>query len=243
MIFDLATLISFAIGLVFGMILFTLLYTVFFVRGLRIKPRLNAQNPMEETKLKEALKHSTETMLEAQSEDGFFDAFVAASKALTETIATYYYPTSKYPMMELSVDELLHLDDYIHDRIARTLNKGLFKNVKQVRVSKFMELADFKKKLDQQRWMKLVNDKRTRKGIEATLGVINAFNPVYWFRKLVIKTSISTLNRHIAKTMLAVVAEETSRVYSKSVFNETIDYDLVEREIQRLDEDLSDEDA
>lgn len=243
MIFDPATLLSFAIGLVFGMVLFTLLYTVFFVRGLRIKPRLNAQNPMEETELKEALKVSTERMLEAQKEEGFFDAFVGASKALTETIATYYYPTSKYPMMELSVDELLQLDDYIHDRIAQTLNKGLFKNVKHVRVTKFMELVDFKKKLDNQKWMKLVNDKRTRKGIEATLGVINAFNPIYWFRKLVIKTSISTLNRQIAKTMLAVVAEETSRVYSKSVFNETIDYDLVEREIQRLDEDLIDEDA
>lgn len=243
MIFDLATLISFAIGLVFGMVLFTLLYTVFFVRGLRIKPLLNAQNPMEETELKEALKVSTERMLEAQSGDGFFDAFVHAAKELTETIATYYYPTSKYPMMELSVDELLQLDDYIHDRIAQTLNKGLFKNVKHVRVTKFMELVDFKKKLDNQKWMKLVNDKRTRKGIEATLGVINAFNPIYWFRKLVIKTSISTLNRQIAKTMLAVVAEETSRVYSKSVFNETIDYDLVEREIKRLDEDLIDEDA
>ena len=106
-----------------------------------------------------------------------------------------------------------------------------------------MELVDFKKKIDNQKWMKVVSDKRTRKGIEATLGVINAFNPVYWFRKLVIKTSISTLNRQIAKTMLAVVAEETSRVYSKSVFDETIDYDLVEREIKRLDEDLNDEDA
>ncbi len=243
MIFELSTLISFAVGLVFGMVLFTLLYTVFFVRGLRIKPRLNAQNPMEETELKLALKKSTEQMLLAQEDEGFFDAFVQASKDLTETIATYYYPTSKYPMMELSVDELLQLDDYIHDRIAQTLNKGLFKNVKHVRVTRFMELVDFKKKLDNQKWMKIVSDKRTRKGIEATLGVINAFNPVYWFRKLVIKTSITTLNRQIAKTMLAVVAEETSRVYSKSVFDETIDYDLVEREIKRLDEDLNDEDA
>mgnify|MGYP006293557881 CR=1 FL=1 len=243
MIFELSTLISFAVGLVFGMVLFTLLYTVFFVRGLRIKPRLNAQNPMEEAELKQALKTSTEQMLLAQEDDGFFDAFVTASKDLTETIATYYYPTSKYPMMELSVDELLQLDDYIHDRIAQTLNKGLFKNVKHVRVTRFMELVDFKKKIDNQKWMKVVSDKRTRKGIEATLGVINAFNPVYWFRKLVIKTSISTLNRQIAKTMLAVVAEETSRVYSKSVFDETIDYDLVEREIKRLDEDLNDEDA
>ena len=243
MIFELSMLISFAVGLVFGMVLFTLLYTVFFVRGLRIKPRLNAQNPMEEAELKQALKTSTEQMLLAQDDDGFFDAFVKASKDLTETIATYYYPTSKYPMMELSVDELLQLDDYIHDRIAHTLNKGLFKNVKHVRVTRFMELVDFKKKIDNQKWMKVVSDKRTRKGIEATLGVINAFNPVYWFRKLVIKTSISTLNRQIAKTMLAVVAEETSRVYSKSVFDETIDYDLVEREIKRLDEDLNDEDA
>lgn len=243
MIFEPSTLISFGVGLVFGMVLFTLLYTVFFVRGLRIKPHPNAQNPMEETELKNALKKSTEQMLLAQEDDGFFDAFIQASKALTETIATYYYPTSKYPMMELSVDELLQLDDYIHDRIAKTLNKGLFKNVKHVRVTRFMELVDFKKKLDNQKWMKVVNDKRMRKGIEATLGVINAFNPIYWFRKLIIKTSISTLNRQIAKTMLAVVAEETSRVYSKSVFNETIDYDLVEREIKRLDEDLNDADA
>lgn len=243
MIFELATLISFAIGLVFGMVLFTLLYTVFFVRGLRIKPRLNAQNPMEESELKDALKTSTERMLKAQNEVGFFDAFMDSSRALTQTVATYYYPDSKYPIMELSVDELLQLDNYIHKRIATTLDKGLFKNVKHVRVVKFMELVDLKKKLDTQKWMKIVNDRRTRKGIEATLGVINAFNPVYWFRKLIIKTSISALNRQIAKTMLAVVAEETSRVYSKNVFNESVDYALVDKEIKQLDRDLSDEDA
>ena len=240
---ELSTLISFAIGLIFGMVLFTLLYTVFFVRGLRIKPQLSAQSPMDEAALKEVLKAHTDAMLAAQKELSFFDAFTTSAKALTEEIATYYYPESKYPLMELSVDELLQLDDYIHDRVAKTLNQGLLKNVKNVRVSRFKELVDFKKKLDDQAWMKIVSSKKTRKGIEATLGVINAFNPVYWFRKVIIKTSINTLNRHIAKSMLAVVAEETSRVYSKNVFNETIDYDLVEREIKKLDEDLLDADA
>lgn len=242
MIIDFQTVLSFIIGLAFGMVLFTLLYTVFFVRGLRIKPTLNAQDPMAESTLKAALKDATDRMLEAQKADGFFDAFIDSSKALTEEIAVYYYPESRHPMMELSVEELLQLDDYIHDRIAKTLNKGLFKNVKHVRVAKFMELIDFKRKLDNQKWMKVLSDRRTRKTLEATLSVVNAFNPIYWFRKLVIKTSINALNRQIAKTMLAVVAEETSRVYSKSVFNETIDYDLVEREIKRLDEAISDED-
>lgn len=241
--FDLISLISFGIGLVFGMTLFTLLYTLFFIRGIRLKTPLTRHEPMPVKALDDALKDATESMLIAQKEDGFFDGFVDSSKALTERIATYYYPESKYPMLELSVEELLQLDDYIHARIASTLNKGVFRNVKHVRVVKFIELIDYKKKLDQQKWMQVIKSKNVQRGVQTTLGVVNAFNPVYWFRKFVIKTSMHALNKQIAKTMLAVVAEETNRVYSKSVFNESIDYDLVDRALAKLNEEVDHEDA
>lgn len=235
-------LISFLLGTLFGLMLFALTYTLFFIRGLRQKTPTLSLKPVDQEALDLLLKKHGETMKDRVKTDGFQSGFLKSAEALVLDIASHYYPDSKYPLLELSADELLLLDDYIHDRIAKLFNKAIFKNVKHIKMIRYVELLDLKRKLDEQQWMKLAKSKNVHRTIRGTFNVINAFNPVYWFRKALIKTSLEVLNRQIAKTLLAVVAEETSQVYSKRAFNQTIDYDLVEREIKALETEINDAD-
>lgn len=234
-------LISFLLGTLFGLILFGLTYTLFFMRGLKKESPRVTLNPVDQKALDQILKNHLEPMHESVKKNGFQSGFLKTSEALILEIASHYYPNSKKPLLELSMDELLLLDDYIHDRIAKLLNKPLFKNIKHIKLIRYVELLDLKRKLDDQQWMKMIKNKNVQRTFKGTLNVINAFNPVYWFRKAVIKSSVEVLSRQIAKTLLAVVAEETSQIYSKQAFNQSLDYDLVEREIKALETEIIDE--
>lgn len=235
-------LISFLIGTLFGLMLFALTYTLFFIRGLKKETPDLIVKPVDQAALDKILKTHLNDMIPYIKSEGFQTGFLRTSERLVLDIASYYHPESKRPLLELSMDELLLLDDYIHDRIAHLLSKPFFKNMRHIKMIRYVELLDLKKRIDDQQWMKLVKNKSVHRSIKGTLNLLNAFNPVYWFRKALIKGSVEVLNRQIAKTLLAVVAEETSQIYSKQAFNQKIDYDLVEREIKALETEIKNED-
>ena len=63
---------------------------------------------------------------------------------------------------------------------------------------------------------------------------MNAVNPVYWFRKLVLSTSIDAMTRKLCVAIIGVVGEETSKVYSKKLFDKDVDLGLVEENMESL---------
>ncbi len=237
MTLELSTLISFLIGIGFGITLFSLIYLYFLFRSLRMP--LHQKNiplpPLADDVLSDILDGALVQFQARQKDQGFADAFFETSKEMIQDIAKQYYPQSKQPLLELSIDELLMLSDYIHQRLDTLLQKGVLKNARQIRLIKFMEMIELKRRLDDNRWMQLMRSDVVQKGVRSTLHVVNLFNPVYWFRRIIIKTSVDVLNKRIGKTILAVVAEETSRVYSKKAFDSELDYDLVNRAIERLE--------
>lgn len=234
---ELSTLISFLIGIGFGITLFSLIYIYFLIRSVRtpLHQKNIALPPLSEDVLTQILDDALVEFQTLQKEKGFADAFFDTSKEMIATIAKAYYPQSKHPLMELSIDELLMLSDYIRQRVDTLLQKGVLKNARQVRLIKFMEMIELKRRLDDNRFMQMMRSDVVQKSVRGTLHVVNLFNPVYWFRRIIIKTSVDVLNKQIGKTILAIVAEETSRVYSKKAFDSEIDYDLVNRAIERLD--------
>lgn len=234
---ELSTLISFLIGIGFGITIFTLIYLYFLIRSVRtpLHQKNSPLPPLSEDVLTEILDDALVEFQALQKEKGFADAFFDTSKEMIAKIAKAYYPQSKHPLMELSIDELLMLSDYIRQRVDTLLQKGVLKNARQVRLIKFMEMIELKKRLDENRFMQMMRSDLVQKSVRSTLHVVNLFNPVYWFRRIIIKTSVDVLNKRIGKTILAIVAEESSRIYSKKAFDSEIDYDLVNRAIERLD--------
>jgi len=243
--FELSTLISFLIGIGFGITLFSLIYLYFLIRSVRapLHVKTIALPPLSEEALSEILDRALVEFQALQKEKGFADAFFDTSKEMIADIAKAYYPQSKHPLMELSIDELLLLSDYIRQRVDTILQKGVLKNARQVRLIKFMEMIELKRKLDNNQFMQMMRSDAVQKTVKSALHVVNLFNPVYWFRRIIIKTSVDVLNKRIGKTILAIVAEESSRIYSKKAFDSDIDYDLVNRAMERLElEDIDEVD-
>ena len=157
-----------------------------------------------------------------------------ASYELVEEISRYFFPESKYPMLELSVHELIDLNQYISNRIDVLLNVPILKNAKNIRIIQIVKMYERKKYLEESRVAKAVKKYRFGKVLKYGGMAINAVNPVYWFRKLVINTSIEAMTRKVCVVVLGVVGEETTKVYSKKLFDKEIDLGLVDGNMEDL---------
>ena len=232
-------LVNFLLGILSGFILFTIVYIYFIIRGRGIDQVLTRQP--NETVDQEALRQliiDKQNAFKEKKKSGSpvgkltFDL----SYELIEDIATYYYPKSKYPMLELSVDEMLTLNHYIIQRIEKILETPILKNTRNIRITKIVRMYETKKALEDKKLIKAAKSKTVQKSIKYTLGAINVFNPAYWFRKLVINRSVDFMSTKVSLMVISVVGEETTKVYSKKLFDKEIDFDLVDQELKALEE-------
>jgi len=237
---SLGTIINFVLGMVTGMILFSAIYVYFFVRGKNIKideikhptvdvkeDELKAMIQEKQKKFKRNKKLGTSPVTKLT-----FDM----SYELIEEISKYFFPESKYPMLELSVNEFITLNHYVTDRIDQMLNKPLLKNTKNVRVTKFVQMYDKKKSIERNKVVKSLKKYKVDKAAKYASMAVNAVNPVYWFRKAVIKTSVDAMTKKISVVIIGIVGEETVKVYSKKLFDKELEIDVVNEDIKQIQE-------
>ena len=237
--------INFILGIFSGFILFTLVYIYFSVRGkhsdmmLVRKPNVD----VKEEELKKIIvdKQNSFKSIYKKNQKNIGKTTFDLSYELIEEISRYYFPDSKYPMLELSVNEIIKLNHYITDRIDGILEQPILKNTRNIRITKIVRAYEAKRAIDEKKLVKAVKSKTVRTTMKVTLGAINILNPAYWFRKLVINTSVDFVTRKICLMIISVVGEETSKVYSKKLFDKDIKFDLVDRELKALEEGLEDE--
>lgn len=158
---------------------------------------------------------------------------------LMNDIAKKYYPNSSYPLYELSIDELMKLNHYITNRVDQLFKGKVLKGFKKVRISQILKILELKKKIDDNKVVKAANKVKIPGIMKATFSVLNVFNPAYWVKKLMINTTLSIGTNKLASLIIDIVGEETTKVYSKSVFNEekVIESD-VEKTIIELEQGL-----
>lgn len=135
-------------------------------------------------------------------------------------IAGEYYPDSKYPLYELSVSELLQFMHYLSNRVDAIFDKKLLKPFKKMTISQIFRFIDVKKKIEENKAVKLANRMKLGKISRIALSVINYANPVYWFRKLVTDTTVNYVINKTSLVIIDMVADETSKTYSKNIFNQ-----------------------
>lgn len=243
---SLGTILNFVFGMITGMILFSAIYVYFFIRGKNITID-EIQHPtvdVKEDELKELIvqkqkKFKRNRKLGTTSATKLtFDL----SYELVEEISKYFFPNSKYPMLELSINEFIQLNHYVTDRIDTMLNKPLLKNTKNVRVTKFVNMYDKKKSIERNKVIKSLKKYKVDKVAKYGSMAVNAVNPVYWFRKAVIKTSIDTMSKKISVVVIGIVGEETVKVYSKKLFDKEMDIDVVNEDIKEIQEGIAEED-
>jgi hypothetical protein len=151
-------------------------------------------------------------------------------------------------MLELSVNELIELNHYITNRIDELLEIPLLKHAKKTRIITILNMYEKKRMVEQSKVVKAA--KKARLGTVLKYGsmALNAVNPVYWFRKLVINTSIDVMTRKVCVVIVGVVGEETTKVYSKKLFDKDIELGVVDGNMEELltegdDDDDGDQNA
>jgi hypothetical protein len=238
--------INFFLGMATGMILFTAIFVHFLVRGKNMnvdeikRPTINVEEQVLIDLIKSKQKYFKRSF--KTTSEGVAKLTFNLSFELVEEIAKYFFPDSKYPMLELNINELLSLSHYITDRIDDLLDKPIIKNTRNLQVTKIMQMYDKKKQVEETKLVKAVKKLHIPKVMKYGGAALNAFNPVYWFRKIVINTSLTAMTKKVCIVMIGIVGEETTKVYSKALFKEEVDLKLVEQELQQLLEEGIDED-
>jgi len=239
---DLGVLISFLIGISFGFVLLFLLYIYAVLKGINKNSRFRKadETDIDEEEIKWLIEDALSQFKnkELREKNGLYTHLMQTAQELSVDISKKFYPESKYPYLELTVDESLKLSHYITDRVDELLKGRILALTRGMTLTKIKEMTDVKTKVEQSVVGKAAKQYSTfSKGLFATL---NAVNPVYWFRKLTKETVTNIVMVRIGEALIRITGEETYKIYSKNVFNveKTIDtgvddiYNQIKEDVQ-----------
>lgn len=224
---DFSTVLSFIIGLFFGMILLGLIYALLVVISIRDKKYKVVVNPNN-------LRQEEAIAMVKKAQDSFNDRelrgnlkkgeyFRRLTTDLVYGIASSFYPDSKYPLLEITIDESIELIGYVQYRFDEILKKGPIKLLKKFKLSTIFSVS-----LNTQTVVENKAFKATANVVEKASKVkkvLDTINPLKWFKRLIVDNAIRIITNKLYLALLGIIGEEAYKIYSKSVLNveETID--------------------
>jgi len=151
---------------------------------------------------------------------------------LVKEIARYYYPDSKYPHLEITIEEALDMNERILERLRTILDVKMISFLKNIRIAQIISFLEFKKTIEQNKLYQGAKKIHIDKLISYGYTAINFTNPNYWVRKVLITATLESTLRGIAITTLNIIAEEANRLYSKKIVDNS---DIIlEKELERF---------
>lgn len=213
-------------GMTLGFLIFGAVYAMIVVRSLKDdeekKSDLKVKHKPDEHQLEMAIYDIKVRYQEASSGLNTGEKVEVLKKTLGETIqtiASFYYPESLFPIYELSVNEIIELNEYITKRVDSILDKKILVPFRKMNIAQILKIVDYKKKLDETKVIKAANKLKVPTIFKYTKMALNYANPLYWFNKLVITSTFSIVIDKMALAIIDIVADETNKVYNKSIFN------------------------
>ncbi len=239
--------INFFLGMATGAIAFTAIFIFLLVRGknLNIESVRTSEVDVDEEELKLLILEKRKLFKRNKKlgNKSIAKLTFELSYELIEEIASYFFPDSKYPMLELNVHELMDLNHYITNRISDILDKPVLKNTMNLQMTQIMSMFDKKRAIQENKVYRAAKKYKVGKLVKYGGAALNIVNPVYWFRKLVINTSVDAMTKKVCVVIIGIVGEETTKVYSKKLFEKPVELDMIETEINTmLEEGIIDED-
>ena len=163
-------------------------------------------------------------------------------------IAKIYYPSSKHPLFELSIEEAMMLDRYIVEKIEGLFNRKGLRLLKKKNIAWFLSFYDGYKKIQDNKIVKEAKKFKLNDVSNIFMSIKNVLNPARWIKKGTTKLSFSIALNKLAITCIEIIGSETAKVYSKNVFivdeeriNEAIDETeklAIESDENNIDEDI-----
>ncbi len=229
---NVTTLIIFLTGILIGLVIAGCFYTILLLKSLKkvkkIK-KITVDNEEIEDIVKN-IKIDLQKDCKGKSLGTKFNYLGDAIKQLVTKIAKSYYPKSKHPLMELSIEEVLITINYISERINKMFDKPVLRLIMKVTIKQLFTIYDFKKRLDH----RMI--KNTSNVIKRGFMVKNILNPYYWTNKILVGQAIYFTSNKLFAIVIDIVAEETTKVYSKKLFN--TDQKMLNLEMEKSLQDL-----
>ncbi len=200
-----------------------LIYLVAVVNSLNkeIKTKPVDEEDIDEKEIKWLIKDAHRQFKDKKLRDsvGFGPHLMNLSIELMHDISVKFYPQSRYPYLELTLDESLLLMKYISDRFNTLLEKPILKMFRGITLRRLVSLKDAKDKVDANLIVKTSNKLKLNQLFKNTMMVLNIVNPVYWFRRLVLDNVTNAVMIKLGLVVLSLTGEETYKIYSKKVFH------------------------
>ena len=233
---DFTTILSFLVGVIVGFILLCLLYAIFVLSSLRDKKFIikTKDDSLTTVEVKDMIVTAQKTFKDKnlRGKKKRMAFAVEIGKDLVYGIATRFYPKSKYPLLELSVDETMMLSLYVKERLEEIINRRGIRLLKGFKIADIVNITTSSNKIMKSEAFKVTKE---ISGVATKIkNVLNVINPLVLVRKYIIGTTINVVTDKLCIIALAVVGEETYKIYSKSVFNKTVEIE------SNVDEILSD---
>ena len=239
--FNFSILISFLLGIVLGVIIAVLIYLILVLSTMNknkkvFKPQVENVDSNEIIALiEEAKKEFKDERL--RSDTPYVSYAIDISKKMIYEIAHKFYPKSKRPLFEISIDEAFMLFNYISNRLDELLDHKGLRFLKKFKISFIVGLYDVKEDLNENDIIKATKKYKLKNAFNAAKNALNIINPVYWIRKYVTSKAINIILKKLCVVMISVAGEETYKIYSKSIYNTLDEIDTgVDDLIDDLDE-------
>ena len=227
--FSLSILFSFLIGLGGGITIAALVYIIIVLATTRQKPFIvqTKANNVTDEEIKQMI-YEAQQQFKDKSLKGANSTIAYCkdlSVELVMNIAKKFFPESKRPIYELSIDEVLMLTVYISNRLDEILDAKGLRIFRRFKVSQIIGMTEVKEKIEANSIVKATKKYKLIEAFNAAKSVINVVNPVYWARKFVVNKSIDFAIKKICLIVIATCGEETYKIYSKAVFDQVVEID------------------
>ena len=181
--FNNGSFIIFISGVIFGLFIFGLLYLYFTLRTLKDKKyyvESELENTIKEEEIKEIISSYQEKYLNQRKNDNkeVTSRFVKeVLYGVIIDIASKYFPDSKRPLLELSIDELIMLMRYITNRVDNLLGYRGIKILRKIKLSTIMNIVDASLKVNNTKVVQTTKKYKVGKIVKSSIGVLNILNP------------------------------------------------------------------
>ena len=222
---DFSTVLSFLIGILIGAVIICMIYALIVLSSLRNKKFLIKveDDSLTSTEVKDMIIQAQKSFKDKdlRGELSRVNHCKNISMDLVYGIASRFFPKSKHPLLEISIDEVMMLSLYVKTRIEDILNRRGIRLLKKIKIGQIFDVT--------QKTTKVVNSKafKVTKDVNSTFNtikkIVNVVNPAWWVRKLIIDNTINVITDKLCVVIIAIVGEETYKIYSKTVFNQDVE--------------------
>lgn len=236
--FDIKMLICFLVGIALGVIFFLMGFLFIIVKSIGSKDADVTTNDFISKDVKDMIYHAQKEYKDRslRGNNSKTNRLFAISKDLIYAIMAKYYPNSKSPIYELSINEIVLLNINIGCRFDDVINRRGVRIIKKFRLSSIYDISQNLK--NNENVYKDYDDKfkdRKKK-------FLNIINPAWWVKKSIIDKAINIVVDKLYLIIIAICGEEVYKIVSKKFDDEFIDTETesnVNEIIDSINEDLA----